>query len=839
MNVYRLKPYTYVHVLDQNKNVTRVETGPKTFVCQDHETVVPETFKNETPSPMQVIPPNFYLIVENPVILGDDGAPKVDRHGQIMLKHGEKEVRLHQPPFPLYPGETIISKLLALKVVETNTALLLRANRTFTDRDGIKRVAGDQYLFEGPGTYIPEVNEDIVSVVKAIIISENEALRLQAKQDCEDREGNKRVTGEEWLVTKRGAYLPGVHEEVVGDNGGIVSACVQTDSQAVHIRALRSFTDQFGFKRKNGEEWLVTKEQAETYIPGVYEEVVNTVPITVLTNQQYVVILDPYDPETGTNRLGEKKLVRGEATFFIQPGESLRQGIERVEILSDLQGLVMTAEKEFVDPDGVTRGPGDRWLVQGPCEYVPPKESVILARREAIPLDKTEGIYVRNIKSGDARKVCGTTYMLNEDEEPWEKEIPTHIERLLQNTSAYGHENEQHLVAARDKTRVIAYKVPHNGATQVYDYKSRTSRVVFGPNLVLLGPDEQFTPVSLSGGKPKKPDMISSLHLMLGPDFMTDEIMVETADHARLTLRLSYNWRFKIEDLEEDENGHYGQELFSVADFVGDACKAVASRVRGAVAGVPFDAFHKRSAKIIRASVFGLVEGKVRDEFYFPANKLLITGIDIQSVEPVDQQTLRALQQSVQLAIKITTDSQADVGRQKAQRVAQEAQGQLDRLKIEDEAKAEAARKDLEELRAKTASIKTLGGAKALAESKAKADRIRGETAVQIAKLKAESKKIKADAQLRARKKRQEAELAYQKRTNEIKAEHEQRMARIETEKFEKMIQAIGADTLQAIAQAGPELQAKLLGGLGIKSTLIVDGKNPLNLFSTAKGLIT
>lgn len=34
-------------------------------------------------------------------------------------------------------------------------------------------------------------------------------------------------------------------------------------------------------------------------------------------------------------------------------------------------------------------------------------------------------------------------------------------------------------------------------------------------------------------------------------------------------------------------------KLFSIPDFVGDACKAVASRVRGAVAGVPFDDFHK------------------------------------------------------------------------------------------------------------------------------------------------------------------------------------------------------------------------------------------------------
>lgn len=33
--------------------------------------------------------------------------------------------------------------------------------------------------------------------------------------------------------------------------------------------------------------------------------------------------------------------------------------------------------------------------------------------------------------------------------------------------------------------------------------------------------------------------------------------------------------------------------LFSVPDFVGDACKAIASRIRGAVASVQFDDFHK------------------------------------------------------------------------------------------------------------------------------------------------------------------------------------------------------------------------------------------------------
>jgi len=50
---------------------------------------------------------------------------------------------------------------------------------------------------------------------------------------------------------------------------------------------------------------------------------------------------------------------------------------------------------------------------------------------------------------------------------------------------------------------------------------------------------------------------------------------------------------------------------------------------------------------------------------------------------------------------------------------------------------------------------------------------------------------------------------------------------------------SIGADTIQAMAEAGPSMQAKLLQSLGLKSFLITDGNSPINLFQTASGLIT
>jgi len=62
-----------------------------------------------------------------------------------------------------------------------------------------------------------------------------------------------------------------------------------------------------------------------------------------------------------------------------------------------------------------------------------------------------------------------------------------------------------------------------------------------------LEPDEQFSIISLSGGDPKKPNAITTLALPLGPDFMNDRVDVETSDHARLRLKLSYNWRFEVD----------------------------------------------------------------------------------------------------------------------------------------------------------------------------------------------------------------------------------------------------------------------------------------------------
>ena len=50
-------------------------------------------------------------------------------------------------------------------------------------------------------------------------------------------------------------------------------------------------------------------QDAVSFIPDVFEEVKDTVAVTVLTDRQYCVILDPVGAD-GKNQFGRKKLVK-------------------------------------------------------------------------------------------------------------------------------------------------------------------------------------------------------------------------------------------------------------------------------------------------------------------------------------------------------------------------------------------------------------------------------------------------------------------------------------------------------------------------------------------------
>mmetsp|Transcript_11215 Transcript_11215/g.16825 ORF Transcript_11215/g.16825 Transcript_11215/m.16825 type:complete len:843 (-) Transcript_11215:39-2567(-) len=825
-HVLNVPPLHYIHVLDNNTNITRLEIGPQRFTAKQHEHVV------EGPTKFIVVPPHKYCIISNPVVSESRDSPP------YKLRWRDSEVRFSQPPFPLYPGESAGS-VLTLTTVPHSQALLLNAERDFTDTKGVERKAGEEWLFYGPATYLCRKEERVVKTVYGQVVKQNSALRVRAVRDTKDHEGNVRTAGEEWLVRRVGLYMPSVDEEVVGEHQGHVL----TREVAIHLEANRSFTDQFGTNRAAGDEWLVTNQQATMYIPGVEEIVRGTVSLTKVGKSQYCTVINPIDHVSGEHQMGKKQIRRGPCSFFLYPFEKLEGGVIRnAHLLSSDEAVLLQAVEEFEDNDGSPRQPGDRWMVFGPCSYIPREEVKIVETRRAIPLSSSEGIYVRNRRTGAVSAVIGKTHLLSAEEELWEKELSPLVEQLLRSGGGIGESSDIRKVQyfsdyadpsmsnTRDKTRVVSFRAPGNTAVQIYDSKTKQSRIEFGPSLILLQPYEEFTVLSLSAGKPKREGALKTLCLLLGPDFITEDYDVETADHARLRVRLAANVYFDFDRQDPKSVA----ALFNVPDFIGTACRTIGSRVRGRIASTTFDEFHKDSAAIISSSVFGS-----KNVLRFSSNGLVITNIDVQSVETTDEKTRASLQKSVQLAIEITTNSQEAAARQEADRRKQEAEGLLDLQRIKDESTQEKSRQQQVALVAKNTEIKVSGTATSEARSRAAALQISGEADKSIAQLKADAFKTETTSQRNEQNARNAIELEYKKSLYELEVQLQDELAQIEADKFKRTVEAIGRNTIQAIASAGPEMQASLLKGLGLKSVLISDGHSPVNLFKTSQGLLS
>jgi len=165
----------------------------------------------------------------------------------------------------------------------------------------------------------------------------------------------------------------------------------------------------------------------------------------------------------------------------------------------------------------------------------------------------------------------------------------------------------------------------------------------------------------------------------------------------------------------------------------------------------------------------------------------------------------------------------------------QEARGVLERQKIDDESLAEGSRKNLLSLQAKSMIVESTGQATAEASARSAAQKIEGAAKVKQAKQNADANQIKATSKLQTTKTAQESEVQYQKGLNKLEIDKATALADIEATKFKSIVDAIGAKTLQNISNAGPELQKKMLKGLGLRSFIITDGTTPINLFNSDK----
>jgi major vault protein len=119
------------------------------------------------------------------------------------------------------------------------------------------------------------------------------------------------------------------------------------------------------------------------------------------------------------------------------------------ELVKDNDGTFTVVHRDYE--------PGNKWMIYGPCNYIPKVEVEVIEKRETIPLDKNEGIYIRDTRTGGVDIHMGSAYMLKSHEELWEMELPETVENLLK--PSYFHTNY-----VRIKHKVVSFRAPFNSA---------------------------------------------------------------------------------------------------------------------------------------------------------------------------------------------------------------------------------------------------------------------------------------------------------------------------------------------------------------------------------------
>jgi major vault protein len=68
--------------------------------------------------------------------------------------------------------------------LKDNEALMLKAERGFIDEryEEVERYVNDEYLYKGPGTYIPRVEESVSKTLTALTILPENGLVIKAKR---------------------------------------------------------------------------------------------------------------------------------------------------------------------------------------------------------------------------------------------------------------------------------------------------------------------------------------------------------------------------------------------------------------------------------------------------------------------------------------------------------------------------------------------------------------------------------------------------------------------------------------------------------------------------------
>uniref|UniRef100_A0A7S2D290 Band 7 domain-containing protein n=1 Tax=Octactis speculum TaxID=3111310 RepID=A0A7S2D290_9STRA len=88
--------------------------------------------------------------------------------------------------YPIYPGE-IQKRTCPCIVITDQQALFIEASQDFTDKNGVKRCAGEQYRIKGPCQFVPGPYETVKRTVNSIILHAGQGIYVKNNDTSEIR----------------------------------------------------------------------------------------------------------------------------------------------------------------------------------------------------------------------------------------------------------------------------------------------------------------------------------------------------------------------------------------------------------------------------------------------------------------------------------------------------------------------------------------------------------------------------------------------------------------------------------------------------------------------------
>eukprot|EP00762_Andalucia_godoyi_P007578 ANDGO_00782.mRNA.1 Major vault protein alpha len=388
---------------------------------------------------------------------------------------------------------------------------------------------------------------------------------------------------------------------------------------------------------------LNTNDGSQTVVPGPARIVLDPHMTlerkskkTVLNENQYAVIVSPWDKKTLQYKFGCREVRAGPTEFALYPQEVIEQNeIRRVHVLNQNQSLVCQALKGHAKYQ-----PGTLFKVAGPCRYIPSVVDQVVRVEDAVTIANNSALYVRSLKDGKVRLVLGPcVYSLEVDEERYARTLS------YRECSALGIDHSPSIFA-------FSVALADDECVCVINRETNEQDVILGPCVHLLQPHENIKVMSISAGIPKRENQIVAAKIRIGQDFMNDRFIVRTKDNAVLQLDISYKWCFMVDRSKKTDLF----KVFQTEDFIGNACASLASRIREEAAQHDFETFHTRANEMLKNRLFksytSILPGLPTVGRLFPENQFYVFDLDIKSLVPIDEEIAQLLNQALKASMK-------------------------------------------------------------------------------------------------------------------------------------------------------------------------------------------